>query len=155
MKGFGIIIPVLSLMAAQALARDCPLESDCFQKSCKNIQLLMEPIPFVDNSVYRGLWRLHAECRDNAGIKTVTRIDLSECIGNFDGNLLWSKHGGLYCDECKLTKTDPVIMQCECKTKKQKLVVREINLSEGIWVYDGAIGCYDTQWVKFPGIGKY
>ncbi|KAJ0160480.1 hypothetical protein CTA2_7882 [Colletotrichum tanaceti] len=96
MKGFGIIFAVLSLMAAQALARDCPLESDCFQKS-----------------------------------------------------------GGLSCRDCKLTKTDPVIMQCGCKTKKQKLVVKEINLSEGIWVYDGAISCYDRPGSKLPGIGKY
>ncbi|GJD00702.1 EC80 protein [Colletotrichum higginsianum] len=155
MKGFGIIITVLSLMAAQTLARDCPLESDCFQKSCKNIQLLKEPFSVIDKKYYFGHWHLLAECKDNAGIKTVTRINLAECIGNYDGNLLWSKLGGLKCRECNLTKTDPVIMQCGCETKKQKLVVKEINLSEGIWVYDGAIGCYDREWKKLPGIGKY
>nr|CCF70962.1 EC80 protein [Colletotrichum higginsianum] len=91
MKGFGIIITVISLMAAQTLARDCPLESDCFQRSCKNIQLLKEPFSVIDKKYYFGQWHLLAECKDNAGIKTVTRINLAECIGNYDGNLLWSK----------------------------------------------------------------
>ncbi|KDN62312.1 putative CVNH domain-containing protein [Colletotrichum sublineola] len=159
MKVLGITA-ILSAVAAVVSARHCPLESDCIQKSCKNFRLPVLP----SDALNLGLtWELTADCKDNAGKKTVTKLYLEECLANLDGNLTWGE--GLSppppnsplqtlpnndyspffrCTECKLTKTDPLIMECLCKNKRGKEAAREVNLSEGIWVYDGAIGCYDT-----------
>ncbi|KAK1966004.1 CVNH domain-containing protein [Colletotrichum sublineola] len=140
MKVLGITA-ILSAVAAVVSARHCPLESDCIQKSCKNFRLPVLP----SDALNLGLtWELTADCKDNAGKKTVTKLYLEECLANLDGNLTWGEGGSFRCTECKLTKTDPLIMECLCKNKRGKEAAREVNLSEGIWVYDGAIGCYDT-----------
>ncbi|WDK17227.1 CVNH domain-containing protein [Colletotrichum graminicola] len=204
------ITAVLSAVAVAVSARDCPLESDCVQKSCKNFQL-----HFLDPDALRSIreWKLTADCKDNAGNKMVTQLYLEECLANTDGNLIWSpglslppKHcltmavrrwiflplslslslsrwqiidihnyiknsGGFRCFGCKLTNTNPLTMECGCMNKKDKIQTRVVNLSEGIWVYDGAIGCYQTGTgtalkgivgynynaglLKSPGIGKY
>ncbi|KAK1594201.1 CVNH domain-containing protein [Colletotrichum navitas] len=163
------ITAVLSAVAATVSARDCPLESDCVQKSCKNFQL--PKIDGVAFNVNGRTWKLTADCKDNAGRKTVTHLYLEECLANMDGNLIWTPGGGFICSDCKLTKTDPLTMECWCLNKKGKGKTRVVNLSEGIWVYDGAIGCYQTStgtalktyaWdnynaglLKSPGIGDY
>ncbi|EFQ31043.1 CVNH domain-containing protein [Colletotrichum graminicola M1.001] len=162
------ITAVLSAVAVAVSARDCPLESDCVQKSCKNFQL-----HFLDPDALRSIreWKLTADCKDNAGNKMVTQLYLEECLANTDGNLIWSPGGGFRCFGCKLTNTNPLTMECGCMNKKDKIQTRVVNLSEGIWVYDGAIGCYQTGTgtalkgivgynynaglLKSPGIGKY
>ncbi|GKT45779.1 uncharacterized protein ColSpa_05960 [Colletotrichum spaethianum] len=149
---------VLSLIATMASAHDCPLESECVQKSCKNFQLTEGPNkPYIvwNTDGVAKRWILSAECKDNAGKKTLTDLNLGLCLGNLDGNLTWLKSGDFDCKSCKLKNTDPLLMECLCYSKKKKPLVREISLSEGIWVYDGAIGCYQANWCKTPGIGSY
>ncbi|OHW94763.1 CVNH domain-containing protein [Colletotrichum incanum] len=154
MKVFSITA-ALSLVATLASARDCPLESECIQKSCKNFNLNEGNTRSIIGLGIANIWELTAECKDNAGKKTLTKLNLGNCLGNFDGNLVWAKYGDFDCKGCKLKKTDPVLMECLCYSKKKKPLVREISLSEGIWVYDGAIGCYQGDWHKTPGIGNY
>ncbi|KAK1998965.1 Cyanovirin-N, partial [Colletotrichum falcatum] len=130
---------VLSVIAAVVSARDCPLESDCIQKSCKNFRLPSLPDGLMK---FGGTWELTADCKDNAGKKTVTKLYLEQCLANLDGILTWAPGGNFGCNSCELTKTDPLMMACWCKNKRGGGQAQQINLSEGIWVYDGAIGCY-------------
>ncbi|KAK1988441.1 CVNH domain-containing protein [Colletotrichum cereale] len=153
MKDLGIFA-ALSVIAASVSARECPLESDCIQKLCKNIKVewAYNGIPSAWN--FKS-WYLTANCKDNAGKKTFTQLRLDECIGNVNGEMFFSPKGDFNCDDCKIAKTDPLIMECSCKNKGGKKRTNEINLSEGIWTYDGGIGCYQTSTHKSPGIGDF
>ncbi|KAK2034960.1 hypothetical protein LX32DRAFT_307579 [Colletotrichum zoysiae] len=147
------ITAVLSAVVAVVLARDCPLESDCVQKSCKNFKVVKEPISYRWYSPKK--WQLHADCKDNAGKKTLAKVFLDDCLGNLDGELVFALGGDFNCSDCKLKNTDPVVMECWCKNKGGKNRAKEINLSEGIWAYDGSMGCYQSEIRKSPGIGEF
>ncbi|KAK2046417.1 hypothetical protein LZ31DRAFT_629899 [Colletotrichum somersetense] len=148
------ITAVLSAVVTVVSARDCPLESDCIQKSCKNFKVVKEPRPSTIIFTTK-VWQLHADCKDNAGKKTLAKVFLNDCLGNLDGELVFVPGGEFNCSDCKLKKTDPVVMECWCKNKGGKNRAKEINLSEGIWAYDGGMGCYQNEIYKSPGIGEF
>ncbi|KAK2063570.1 hypothetical protein LY76DRAFT_680580 [Colletotrichum caudatum] len=149
------ITAVLSAVVGVVSARDCPLESDCMQKSCKNFRLMNEQPRYLLGSFRRHTWQLHADCKDHGGKKTLAKVYLEECLSNMNGELVFSPAGDFKCSDCKLKNTDPVIMECSCKNKGGKERAKEINLSEGIWAYDGGLGCYQTDIHKSPGIGEF
>lgn len=86
MKVLGITT-VLSLFAAMASAeRECPLESDCFQKTCTNIELNKD----YKEPIVQFKTVLSADCKNDAGIQTKTSLDLKECLANFNGEFAWA-----------------------------------------------------------------
>lgn len=153
------VIATLALTGTLAAAapRNCPVESDCFQKSCKAITInerikLGGTWPDVDPT--KAV--LEAECKDDNGKEWLTWLNLKECIANFGGNMEWGNQlslppsflplfltfllihspchsGGFACQLCKIkddrkSDNDPVVMECHCFNDAEKLVKSEINL---------------------------
>ncbi|CAI0652535.1 unnamed protein product [Colletotrichum noveboracense] len=152
MKLLGLTI-VNSLIAGLAVARDCPAESDCMQKSCRDFAInkhAMLPMEEKDDS--KAL--LEAICKDSRGKEVYTWLNLKECITTNDNKLYWQYQGNFRCSSCYIMdrkSSDPVKMQCVCWWNL--LEETTFNLSEGIWVDDGVIGCFKTNGHKAP-IGK-
>ncbi|OHE99645.1 hypothetical protein CORC01_05003 [Colletotrichum orchidophilum] len=142
-----IIIAFLSICLftthIAALDRECPLESDCMQKLCKNFNYIggKEWDPFY----------LVADCKNNRGTYVHTKLNLKNCIANWDGRLEWTPRGGFQCGDCGVFHNSPdafVGLRCEeCKPLRffpEGYKWSYINLSQGIWVNkDGALSCYD------------
>ncbi|KAF6823064.1 cvnh domain-containing protein [Colletotrichum plurivorum] len=146
----------LPILASLSQARDCPFESDCMQSSCTDFAISNQvqlPGGWEENSNTKAV--LEAVCEDRHGAKVFTWLDLKQCLGNFDGNLGWAYQGGARCQNCKIKERgggpDPVVMTCVCHGRGKKINKNaEINLSEGIWNYDGVIGCYKADGHKVP-----
>ncbi|KAI8316532.1 cvnh domain-containing protein [Colletotrichum sp. SAR11_240] len=142
---------VNSLIAGLAVARDCPTESDCMQKSCKDFAINKHAmLPFEKKGDWKNL--LEAVCKDSRGKEVYTWLNLKECITENHGALFWQYQGNFRCSACYIEdrkSSDPVVMSCNCYSPEPF----KINLSEGIWVDDGVIGCFKTNGHKAP-IGK-
>ncbi|KAI8316531.1 hypothetical protein K4K59_012952 [Colletotrichum sp. SAR11_240] len=109
-----------SLAATLAVARDCPVESDCIQKACTDFHIT-DQVMGLFGSMERILG---ATCEDRHGTKVFTWLDLDLCITNSHGTMYWS-----YMDNVNRGT---------------------INLSEGIWQYNGRIGCYKEEGALVP-----
>ncbi|KAJ0284071.1 hypothetical protein COL940_004262 [Colletotrichum noveboracense] len=104
-----------SLATTLVVARDCPVESECIQKVCTDIHITDQV-----KGIYGPMERmLGATCEDLHGTKVFTWLDLDLCITNSHGTMYWS-----YMDNVNRGT---------------------INLSEGIWQYNGRIGCYKDE----------
>ncbi|TEA13146.1 hypothetical protein C8034_v004765 [Colletotrichum sidae] len=150
MNLFCISFAFFSLVVMSAAERQCPLESDCMQNLCREFKynpgaadlITTEEIPL----------KIQARCKNDIGKEIVTELDLRKCIGNFDGSLQWAPGGGENCNKCKVYQTNPeerspIMLDCwECPTRDYFMTGNMwsvINLSYGIWVKDGVMGCYD------------
>ncbi|KAL0933364.1 cvnh domain-containing protein [Colletotrichum truncatum] len=145
---------LMTLAASLAVAKDCPAESDCMQKSCSDFNI-NKHVQLSDGSHDVTKAVLEATCEDRHGTKVYTWLNLKECIVNVDGNMFWSYQGNFDCQLCRIkerkSNSDPVVMTCMCFGKGKKTNEHaEINLSEGIWNYDGVIGCYKADGHKIP-----
>ncbi|KAF9876906.1 cvnh domain-containing protein [Colletotrichum karsti] len=139
---------VISLLYTLVAARKCPLESDCIQNLCTDFTYdsgrpdkLSDVKPIV----------LTARCKNDAGSDVITSLDLRKCIGNFDGLLAWAD------EECKVTRDDdsedkPLLLECGNCPKKNSFWRGSgwswLDISYGIWVKNGVIGCYGHEGTK-------
>ncbi|TDZ22956.1 hypothetical protein Cob_v004366 [Colletotrichum orbiculare MAFF 240422] len=148
------VAAITALLATLAAGADCPAESSCIQTACHS---------FAVDKLSKGLewmwyWpgpKLEAICVDRHGSEVYTWIDLRECVVNNNGEMFFQYQGGGHCQKCAIKDRDsndaPVIMKCSCPYKDgKKWWDAEINLSQGIWHYDGVIGCYKTGGQKAP-----
>ncbi|KAF4878142.1 hypothetical protein CGCSCA1_v002873 [Colletotrichum siamense] len=138
-----------SLAATLVVAGNCPIESDCIQTACENFEM-------TDKVQYTGGLNmpdtrmsnvLGAVCKDLHGNKVFSYLHLSACITNTDGNMGFSYAGnyGKGCNDCKILSrknNEDVIMECKCKDNDNR---GKINLSQGIWQYNGRLGCYREE----------
>ncbi|KZL74446.1 cvnh domain-containing protein [Colletotrichum incanum] len=128
-----ITIPLFAALTVGE--RECPLESDCIQKLCKN---------FNYNTNWNGnrAFMMEAYCKNEAGTMVLTKLDLKKCIANDDGLLQWSpeldspeEYVGLRCNLCP-----------KKNTFWRGYKWTWINLSRGIWVSkSGTLGCYGYE----------
>ncbi|KAJ5016348.1 hypothetical protein K4K57_011631 [Colletotrichum sp. SAR 10_99] len=135
-----------SLAATLAVARDCPIESDCIQKACTDFHITDQVM-----GLYGPMERmLGATCEDRHGTKVFTWLDLDLCITNSHGTMYWSYMGNFMCGDCKVLPrkdNEAVILECKCRDNVNR---GTINLSEGIWQYNGRIGCYKEEGALVP-----
>ncbi|KAI8199377.1 hypothetical protein K4K52_008927 [Colletotrichum sp. SAR 10_76] len=135
-----------SLAATLAVARDCPVESDCIQKVCTDFHITDQVM-----GLYGPMERmLGATCEDLHGTKVFTWLDLDLCITNSHGTMYWSYMGNFRCSDCKVLPrkdNEAVILECKCRDNVNR---GTINLSEGIWQYNGRIGCYKEEGALVP-----
>ncbi|KAJ0167814.1 hypothetical protein CTA2_13004 [Colletotrichum tanaceti] len=142
---FAIAIVLFSTPAVGG--RECPLESDCVQRLCKNVRYTAD---------HRGErpFLMEATCTNGAGEPAFTRLDLKKCIVNSNGLLYWSDSGDFKCQGCRIVQHNPedtVILECRRCPKKigdwESFVENtRINLSTGIWVSkNGALSCYGHE----------
>ncbi|KAE9580317.1 hypothetical protein CGMCC3_g3747 [Colletotrichum fructicola] len=151
---------ILSLFASTTIARTCPLESDCIQNLCKDITY------DIGGPDYETPIVLNARCKNDAGNEVLTWIDLRWCIGNFDGFLKWADAGGHKCKGCRLQqdpkeKGSTLYLYCSNCPRKNWFWRGNnwswLDISYGIWVRNGVIGCYDHYGSKtdsFKTLGK-
>ncbi|KAH0429372.1 hypothetical protein CcaCcLH18_08494 [Colletotrichum camelliae] len=77
-----------SLIAGLAVARDCPTESDCMQKSCRDFEINKHAmLPLEERDHTKAL--LEAVCKDSRGKEVYTWLNLKECITENHGGLYW------------------------------------------------------------------
>ncbi|KAK2771357.1 cvnh domain-containing protein [Colletotrichum kahawae] len=130
-----------SLAATLVAARDCPTESACIQTACSDFHITDQ---------VKGLWGtvervLGATCKDRHGTEVFTWLSLDHCITNSHGTMYWSYMGSFRCEDCKVlprNDNEAVILECKCNDNDNR---GTINLSEGIWQYNGRIGCYKDE----------
>ncbi|KAK2017473.1 hypothetical protein LZ32DRAFT_644503 [Colletotrichum eremochloae] len=136
-----------SLFAAVAIAdRQCPLESDCIQRLCTDFD-------YSGESKGKKPFMMEARCKNAAGDRVFSKLNLKKCIANTDGVLRWGPDGDFRCSHCRLYETAPddyIGLQCDfCPTRDKFWVTHKwtwLNLSKGIWVSkNGALSCYGYE----------
>ncbi|KAF6810469.1 cvnh domain-containing protein [Colletotrichum sojae] len=148
-----LIVLRFFFLASLAAARPngtCPLESDCIQKLCRDFTYHT-----VRGTHAGATVMMEARCKNNAGDDIITQLDLRKCIRNFDGMLKWGDNGEFRCGGCKVyqetdrSKGDNIILKCDdCPRRHKGFLGMDsskwtwLDLSYGIWVKDGVIGCY-------------
>ncbi|KAI8163478.1 cvnh domain-containing protein [Colletotrichum sp. SAR 10_70] len=87
---------VNSLIAGLAMARDCPTESDCMQKSCKDFAINKHAmLPLEEWDLSKAL--LEAVCKDSRGKEVYTWLNLKECLRNVKAEGIWVDDGVIGC----------------------------------------------------------
>ncbi|KZL66287.1 CVNH domain-containing protein [Colletotrichum tofieldiae] len=115
--------------------RECPLESDCIQKLCKDFN-------YDTNWNGNRAFTMEAYCKDAAGTLVFTKLDLKKCIANNDGLLQWSP---------ELDSPEAFVgLRCGLCPKKSSFwrgyMWSWLDLSRGIWVNkNGTLGCYGYE----------
>ncbi|KAF9873191.1 hypothetical protein CkaCkLH20_09354 [Colletotrichum karsti] len=148
------IAALASLAATSVMGGNCPKESTCIQEECSNFQISkhVRTAENVFEETNLGNPILEADCIDRHGTKVFTWLKLKQCLVNRKGQMYWGYNGNSNCRQCSIkerkSNSDPVIMSCWCPDGKTAFT--EINLSEGIWHYDGVIGCFAWDGHKQP-----
>ncbi|KAK2774746.1 cvnh domain-containing protein [Colletotrichum kahawae] len=127
-----VVVFILSIFASTIIARKCPIESDCIQNLCKDITY------DIGGPDYETPLVLTARCKNDAGNEVLTWIDL--------------RCGGHKCKGCRLEQ-DPkeegstLYLYCSNCPRKNWFWRGNnwswLDISYGIWVKNGVIGCYD------------
>ncbi|TDZ19785.1 hypothetical protein Cob_v006892 [Colletotrichum orbiculare MAFF 240422] len=127
--------------------KKCPKESDCFENLCKDI--VGQP-PEYGNFNIDPTFTLSATCKNDKGDWVRSSFSIGKCLANVNGDLEWRPDGGQGCAGCKLnreTDTSPFFLNCTHCPRENYFWTghnwSRINLSAGIWVKDGVLGCYN------------
>lgn len=131
----------LTLKNQQNNASSNPTIEPNFESLCKEITLKSGII-------------LETKCSN----KSVS-IDLSQCLANFYGKLVYTKNGSFdkSCNKCSIKETktpnknSSYVFECSCPDlgKKQYLIT-QINLSEFLYVKFGSLLCDDVAKLSAP-----
>lgn len=85
-------------------------------------------------------------------------IDLSKCIANFHGKLVYIKNGnfGETCNKCNIKKTNKsnksssYFLECSCQDTNRRQIISKINLVDFLFVKSGKLHCDDVANLVSP-----